>query len=460
MGGDHAGKGGRQHQDHQPGDALFGVGPHAGAKVGGGLVVGEDGRHFLHIFGGFFGQDVDGVVDGDDAHEHPFVVQDRHGGEVVALHLTGDELLVVGDPHRDDVFVHDLGDGGIQLGQQQAADRHDAQQAVFVHHVAGIEGLGLFALLADGRKRLLDVHFLAQADIFQGHQAAGRIFGVVQQLVQAFAGLGGGFFQHPLDHPRGHVFQQVGGVVQAHLLDGGDELHVGELIHQLVPGVVGHIGENLGGHFLFQQAEHHQAVVFVQFFQQLGQVGGLHILGHFPQLDILLFHQQFQQAALGQFVGGRRGLPGFLFFGVPHVLPQVLGGLLVVQVPGQLFPDFGGDVRRQLLGGHLFQMLIQMPVQALPGVLAEDVFLLLFHGSIPPQCVIAGGYSPSQDKKGAACGRGCLRPAKLRLHLSPCAYTGTGDTRRLPSHSPPKRQLPARSRGAAACFSVIQPSGR
>src|SRR5699024_2504618 len=128
-----------------------------------------------------------------------------------------------------------------------------------------------------------------------------------------------------------HIFQQVGGVVQAHFLDGGDQFHVGKFIHQLVPGLVRHIGENLSGDLLFQQAEHHQAVVFVQFFQQFGQVGGLHILGDFPQLDVLLFHQQFQQAALGQLVGGGGCLFGLLFFGVPDVLAQVLGVLLVVQ---------------------------------------------------------------------------------------------------------------------------------
>ena len=39
VGGDHAGKGGRKHQDQQPWDALLCVGPDAGAKVGGGIVT-------------------------------------------------------------------------------------------------------------------------------------------------------------------------------------------------------------------------------------------------------------------------------------------------------------------------------------------------------------------------------------------------------------------------------------
>ena len=115
--------------------------------------------------------------------------------------------------------------------------------------------------------------------------------------------------------------------------------------------LIGHIGKGLGRHFLFQQAEDHQTVVFVQFFQQLGQVGRLLFLGDFAQLDILLFHQHFQQAALGQHFGVGLDLfvTGLFFFGVPHILLEVFGGLLA-QVFGQLPADFRRDICGQF--GH------------------------------------------------------------------------------------------------------------
>ena len=250
-----------------------------------------------------------------------------------------------------------------------------------LHHIAGVDGLGVLALLTDGLKGLADGHILPQTDVLGGHQAAGRALGVVQELVQALTGLAGGFFQNPLDHAGGHILQQVGGVVQAHLLDGGDELHIREGFHQVGLGVLGHIGECLGGHLFFQEAEHHQAVVLVQLFQQLGQVGGLFVLGDLPEFDVLLFHQQLEQAALGQPVGvgglfGLTGsLPGFLFFGLPDVLFQVLGGLLV-QVLLQLAPHLGGDIGGQLLGGHhlkVFQLLA-----------SGELLFFLIHWVLPP----------------------------------------------------------------------------
>ena len=115
MGGDHAGKSGGQHQDQQPRDALLGVGPDAGAEVGGCIVVRQNSSHLLHILGALVGQNVDCIVDGDDTHEHTLVVQNRHCGKVVALHLTGHVLLIVGHFHSDHVIIHDLVDGSMRL---------------------------------------------------------------------------------------------------------------------------------------------------------------------------------------------------------------------------------------------------------------------------------------------------------------------------------------------------------
>ena len=326
------------------------MGPDAGAEVGGGIVVGQNSCHLLHILGALIGQDVDGVVDGDDTDEHALVVQNGHRGEVVALHLAGHILLVIRDLHGDDIVVHDVHDGGRGVRQQQAAGRHDAQQAVALHHIAGVDRLGVLTLLTDSGEGITDGHLLPQTDVFGGHQAAGRALGVVQQLVQALTGLAGRLFQHPLDHACGHIFQQVGGVVKAHILDGAHQLDVGESIHEVVAGLIGHIGECFRCNVLFQQTEHHEAVVLVQLFQQLGQVGGLLFLGHFAQLDVLLLDEQLEQTALGQHLGV--GLDffvvGLLFFGLADVLLEVFGGLLI-QVFGQLLAHLIGNIRGQLL---------------------------------------------------------------------------------------------------------------
>ena len=197
VGRDHAGEGSREHQDEQPGDTLLGVGPDAGAEVGGGIVVGQNSCHLLHILGALIGQDVDGVVDGDDTDEHALVVQNRHRGEVVALHLAGHILLIIRDLHGDDIVVHDVHDGGRGVRQQQAAGRHDAQQAVALHYIAGVDRFGVLTLLADSGKGVTDGHILPQTDVFGGHQAAGRALGGSSAACSGSHGSGGTTFPAP-----------------------------------------------------------------------------------------------------------------------------------------------------------------------------------------------------------------------------------------------------------------------
>ena len=214
------------------------MGPDTGAKISRGLIRGQNGGHLLHILGALIGQNIDCIVDGDNAHKHALVVHNGHCGKVVALHLTGHELLVIGDLHGDHVVVHNIDQRGIRVCQQQVTGRNNTLQAVALHNIVDIDGLGVLALPPDGIQRLPDIHLFFQPDIFRGHQAAGRALGVVQQLVQALAGLLGGFLQHPLDHACGHILQQVGSIVQAHLLNGADQLHVGEGVDQVIPGFI------------------------------------------------------------------------------------------------------------------------------------------------------------------------------------------------------------------------------
>ena len=135
----------------------------------------------------------------------------------------------------------------------------------------------------------------------------------------------------------------------------------------------------------FQQTEHHKAVVLVQLFQQFGQVGGLLFLGDLAQLDILLFHQHLQQAALGQHLGVGLDflVPGLLFFGLPDVLLEVLGGFLV-QVLGQLLPHLGRDVGGQFL--HRKRCL-------------SHSHFLFFHFHFAYLLPCSGGQHQAQNKK-------------------------------------------------------------
>ena len=59
-------------------------------------------------------------------------------------------------------------------------------------HIAGVDRLLVDARAADAQNRFLDRHIRAQGDIFGGHDRAGGILGIAQNLVDLLAHLGVG----------------------------------------------------------------------------------------------------------------------------------------------------------------------------------------------------------------------------------------------------------------------------
>ena len=62
--------------------------------------------------------------------------------------------------------------------------------AAAVYNVAGVYGFRINTYRADAVKRLLHRHILFKVNILGGHNAAGAVIGVCQQLIYHFAGFG------------------------------------------------------------------------------------------------------------------------------------------------------------------------------------------------------------------------------------------------------------------------------
>lgn len=148
----------------------------------------EHSGHFFHILGGLVFHDVHGVIERDDTDQPVFRVDDRQGEEVVLAEHLGDLLFVVERADRDDVLLHDRLDGRVViLAQKQVLDAGQADELVAAGDVAGVDRLLVDARAADAQDRFLDRHVRAQGDIFGGHDRAGGILGIAQDLVDLLA---------------------------------------------------------------------------------------------------------------------------------------------------------------------------------------------------------------------------------------------------------------------------------
>src|SRR5690606_11713427 len=68
----------------------------------------------------------------DDSHQFVLVVDDWNGDEVVVSQFASDDFLIVVDPHRNHVPLHDVGKLRFGIGQNQLFKRNEPVQAAGV----------------------------------------------------------------------------------------------------------------------------------------------------------------------------------------------------------------------------------------------------------------------------------------------------------------------------------------
>ena len=205
---------------------------------------------------------------------------------------------------REDVSLHDVPDAGLIGGQQHPPHRDHPQQHPVLGDIAGVDGLLVDAHAADAGKGLLHRGVWMEKDELRGHDGAGGVLGIVQQLVDLAAGGGVGVAQDPGDHVGRHVLDDVHRVIQVQLVQHLPQLPVAEGPDQLllVLGVL-QVGEHLRRRVLGQQAEDQDLLLHVQLVQELGDVHLVHLgqqLLHAAELP--LFHQLQQQVQVIVFV--------------------------------------------------------------------------------------------------------------------------------------------------------------
>ena len=89
-----------------------------------------DAAHFQNVFRGFFLDDLDDIVCGDDADQPLIRIDHRRRSQIVALELPRHLFLVGLDLDRVNVGDSQVFDRDQPLGAQQAIERHRPQQMI------------------------------------------------------------------------------------------------------------------------------------------------------------------------------------------------------------------------------------------------------------------------------------------------------------------------------------------
>ena len=276
---DHAGEHRREHEEHQPRDAVF---PDIhDARAGVGLIGRRDTGHLFDVFRRLLLHDVDDIVDRDDTDETAFLIHDRDRDQVVVGDHLRDLFLVVGRGGIDDVRVHDVFQDHVIVRQQQILDGDNAfELALGGRDIADVDCLLILANLADAGERLAHAHVFFQVHKLGRHDAAGRILGIFQVLVDEVARGRRRRAHDTLDHIGRQLLHHVDGVVNIQLFDDAGKLRIGDGVDDRLLLLDLEVGEHGRRDLLGQDTEHHGhplRVILPQLAEELGNVKLVHL---------------------------------------------------------------------------------------------------------------------------------------------------------------------------------------
>ena len=184
------------------------------------------------------------------------VVDHRNGQKAVLLESLSDGLLVVVDVQVDVIRFHQVADQHVAIRDDQRAQGDDAfQLAVGVLDVAEVDGLAVHAHALDVRKGLGDGHGIPQADVLRGHQRAGAVLGVVQELVDKLPLVFGRFLQYSGHDIGRQLFEHVDLVVEVQLPHDVGDLAIGDRLDDVGLVFTGQVGEHVNGYGLGKHSE-------------------------------------------------------------------------------------------------------------------------------------------------------------------------------------------------------------
>ena len=131
-------------------------------------------------------------------------------------------------------------------------------------------------MTADAQDRLLYGHLWAQGNILRGHQRAGGIFGIAQDLIDGLAHFRISLLQDTLDHIGRHFLHQVSGIIHIQLVHDLFQLVVGKAPDQQFLSIGLHFHEGLCRQLLGQQAEYQRNLNILQIRKQPCYIAGVH----------------------------------------------------------------------------------------------------------------------------------------------------------------------------------------
>ena len=221
------------------------------------------------------GDNVHGVVKGHDTQNVTVLVANGDGDQVVLGHLVRYVFLVIVGRHINQVAIGELAQRGVAIGHDERAQRkHAGEHAARVFGIDVVDALEVLVELADRLDGVTDRRRGGQGDKLRGHDAAGGVVLVAQQVTNRLLLLNAHQAQQLLGLLVIELVNQVGGVVRIHHGQHRRCVRIGQALEHLGHKlVVIELRDGLGGLGSIELRKHLRTQARVELLDNVGDVG-------------------------------------------------------------------------------------------------------------------------------------------------------------------------------------------
>ena len=225
--------------------------------------------------------DIDDIIDGDDAEDGTLTGHDGDGLQIILRYDLGDLLLIDLRLDGHDLIVHDLGQLCVTRRAQEISEVDGADQllqALLVGDIDRFDDLGLRTDVTNRVECLGTGTVLTQGDVLGGHDTTGTVIRILQESMNDPTVAGLHAVQQSLLMSDFHLAQDIYDIILRHVLEHGEQGIIIEVLTDTLTRVIICLLHDLGQLFGIQELREILQVLIIEVIDLFDEVGRLHLL--------------------------------------------------------------------------------------------------------------------------------------------------------------------------------------
>ena len=221
---------------------------------------------------------VDSIVDGNDADKSAFHINNRQSKEIILVKQLSCKLLVIKGVERYGVSLHKIAYNILVIVEQKLLYGCNTDKlSGAVTDIAGVNCFLINTGTSYSFERILNRHILFEIYKLRCHNGAGRILRILKKGIDRLSHFAVGIFKNSLNYRSRHFLNNVYGVVDIKLIKDLLKLGIRKCVNKGFLGVAVKLNKGFGGLLLGQQPKQKQSLTRCNLIKHTRNISRIHL---------------------------------------------------------------------------------------------------------------------------------------------------------------------------------------